>query len=119
MHQGDFRPKPKKLPKGEYSIKVQIRHDDPVLLQKFTDQILHIERKLDKKVTLNIYSSQFDALAGGATAKDTKLRKGTSAVLFVAAPADSALPKEAKVGDILTGNGAVLVCVVCLFVSTS
>lgn len=91
--------------KGTVVLKMQVRHDDPTMLEKLKDMTIWIERKLEKEIPLSVFSTREDLLVGGKrTMKKRTLRKGTCAAVFFAEPAASKLPTSCKTGDILIGN---------------
>jgi len=99
----DAFPNGVKVKKGTITIRLQVRHDKPDMLNKLKDQIMWIERKPTKEITLSAYNSQAAMVSGGDAFKKRGLRKGTSISVFFADPASSDLPKGCKCGDVLTG----------------
>jgi tripeptidyl-peptidase-2 len=93
-----------KAPKGNVTVRVQVRHDDPEMLEKLKDMTIWIERKLEKDVQLSVYSCRESMLSGKNTMKKRTLRKGTSASVFFAEPPTSKIPSSCKAGDILVGT---------------
>ena len=92
-------------PKGTVVLKMQVRHDDPSMLDKLKDMTLWIERKMDKEISLTAFSTREDLLVGGKRSmKKRTLRKGSMASVFFAEPSSSKLPSSCKPGDILTGS---------------
>lgn len=86
-------------------LKVQIRHDDPLMLEKLKDMTLWIERKLDKEISVSCYSTREDLLIGGKRSmKKRTLRKGTHASVFFAEPTSSKIPSACREGDVLMGT---------------
>jgi len=93
-----------KAPKGNVTIRVQVRHDDPEMLEKLKDMAIWIERKLEKEIALSAYASRESMLTGKNPMKKRTMRKGTSASVFFAEPPSSKIPSSCKVGDILFGT---------------
>ena len=93
-----------KAPKGNVTIRVQVRHDDPTMLEKLKDMTIWIERKLEKEIALSVYASRESMLVGKNQMKKRTLRKGTSASVFFAEPQTSKIPSSCKAGDILFGT---------------
>jgi tripeptidyl-peptidase-2 len=92
-------------PKGTVVIKMQVRHDDPAMLEKLKDMTIWIERKLDKEISLSAYSSREDLLVGGKRSmRKQTLRKGSCASVFFSEPPASKLPSSCKTGDVLMGT---------------
>lgn len=100
----DAWPSEVKAPKGTVIIRVQIRHDDPEMLEKLKEMTVWIERKLEKEVALSVYASRESMLVGKNPMKKRTLRKGTSASVFFAEPPPSKIPSSCKAGDILFGT---------------
>jgi len=103
---GDFRPKAKKLPKGNFTLRFQIRHDSMEMLEKLKNLELVLEKKLSKPIHLSIYSTRNDALTGGSKfpASGKRMRRGRRAAFFIGKLSGDALPKDALPGDILSGT---------------
>jgi tripeptidyl-peptidase-2 len=92
-------------PKGTIVIKMQVRHDDPSMLEKLKDMTLWIERKAEKEISLTAYATREDLLVGGKRSmKKRTLRKGSCTSVFFAEPAASKLPSSCKTGDVLMGS---------------
>eukprot|EP00980_Cylindrotheca_fusiformis_P004686 scaffold992_cov116-Cylindrotheca_fusiformis.AAC.21 len=92
-------------PKGTVVIKMQVRHDDPAMLENLKDMIIWIERKLEKEVSVSCYATREDLLAGGkGSMKKRTLRKGTCASVFFSEPSSSKIPSSCKEGDVLMGS---------------
>ena len=92
-------------PKGTVIIRMQVRHDDPSMLEKLKDMTIWIERKLDKEIILSAYETREELIAGGKKAmKQRTLRKGSCASVFFSEPPVSKIPSGCKQGDILIGT---------------
>ena len=65
------------LAKGDYTIKVFLRHDSVLLLEKLRDKVCVVERELGEKVSVPIYSSNSDSVKAANAMKDTTLFPGT------------------------------------------
>ncbi|KAL6054111.1 tripeptidyl-peptidase II Tpp2, variant 2 [Balamuthia mandrillaris] len=106
MASGDFRPEYKKLPKGDYVIRFQIRHDRKDLLENLQKLNLIIDQKLSKDITLNVYSTLENALLGGTKfpTKGVCVRRGQNSVFYVAQANAGELPKAVVFGDSLHGT---------------
>jgi tripeptidyl-peptidase-2 len=101
---GDFRPEGVKLAKGDYTYRVLIRHDQVAMLDKLSNTVLLLERKLEKEITLNLYADVLKAMSDGPRFATKKLRAGEQMPIHVNSPPDSLLPSDAKPGDILLGQ---------------
>jgi tripeptidyl-peptidase-2 len=93
-----------KVPKGTITIRMQVRHDKPEMLEKLKDTIIWIERKLDKEISLSVYTSKENLMVGSDSFKRRTLRKGCNCSVFFAEPPASKLPTGYKAGDILFGK---------------
>ena len=98
----DAYPSDVKAPKGNVTIRMQIRHDSPEMLEKLTNMTIWIERKLDSPITLKAFSSREAMQVGKSTMKKRILRKGLSASVFFEEPGK--IPSACKPGDVLTGT---------------
>ena len=52
----DARPSEIKVPQGHVTIRLQVRHDNPGMLEKLNDMGIWIERKLEKDISLSVLS---------------------------------------------------------------
>jgi len=77
-----------KLEKGEYTIKVQVRHEKREQLERLKDVSLLIQHKLPTALTLDVYSSHQMALTAGKKFTVTSLAKGATAPVYVTALPD-------------------------------
>ncbi|XP_064639092.1 tripeptidyl-peptidase 2-like isoform X2 [Lineus longissimus] len=95
-----------KLEKGDFTIKVQVRHEKRDLLEKLKDMILVLYHKLSSAITLDVYSCQAQALVGGRKFTTHGLAHRKICPLFIAPLADDKLPKYVPVstGSYLTGT---------------
>lgn len=64
------------LKKGDYVIRLQLRHDDAVLLDKMKETPVVVERKLKEAVTVPVYATNRDAVKGGKAVKERALHPG-------------------------------------------
>ena len=93
---GDIYPEAVKLPKGEYTIELQLRHEDPSLLERLKTLGIVAERKLETPVTVPVYGSNGDAVRGkDALVKERPLCGGESMAVFVGPVPEDKLPKDA------------------------
>ena len=93
-----------KLNKGEHTVILQFRHESEALLEKLQDQILLLNQKMDKPVTLDVYATFNDAFAGtGKLGKAFSLTGGSRRSLFLTLPAEDKLPKGLGPGWLLAG----------------
>jgi tripeptidyl-peptidase-2 len=99
----DAYPREITAPKGTVSLRIQIRHDDPVKLSALKEMVVWIERKLDKDISLSVFSTKEDLVKGSGSFKKTTIRTGSSLAMYIAEPPQTKLPSGCKVGDILSG----------------
>lgn len=92
-----------KLPKGDYTLRFHVRHDDPKQLEKLKDAPLMLDIALGKAVNVATLSDPDQVFTGGKFGTRT-LEPGERVALYLASPAPDALPKEAKPGDTLLGT---------------
>lgn len=104
--EGDIYPEDHKLSKGEYTVRVLLRHDSPEVLRKLETTPLVLDRKLDTAVELGVYERLNDLALhrDSAKAKAKSLLKGECRPLFLAAADDEKMPKGAEAGDVLKGK---------------
>lgn len=103
----DAFPSEVKIPtgKGKVIIRLQIRHSEPEMLKKLSDQVLWIQRNLSgKEISLSAYASKEDMMLKKPTFSRRGLLKGNSCMVFFAEPEEDKLPKGRKPGDILMGQ---------------
>ncbi|KAI6174091.1 Tripeptidyl-peptidase 2 [Aphelenchoides besseyi] len=95
----------KKLEKGDYRVRVQLRHDSSVFLERYKDLSLQIQYKLEKPISLDCYGTFNDAFKGEGT-KQAKLAMspGRYVRCYFAPISEDKLPKGLKSGDLLIGS---------------
>ena len=91
-----------KAPKGNVTLRLQVRHDDPEMLEKLNNLTIWIERKLEKDITLKVYPTKESLQAGSGAFKRRTVRKGLSASVLFEEP--TKLPSSCKQGDLLSGT---------------
>jgi len=72
----DIYPDYADLKKGDYVIRLQLRHDDAVLLDKMKETPVVVERKLKEAVSVPVYATNRDAVKGGKPVKERALHPG-------------------------------------------
>ncbi|KAJ4706019.1 Tripeptidyl-peptidase 2 [Melia azedarach] len=102
---GDVYPEYSKLPKGEYSLQLYLRHDNVQYLEKMKQLVLFIERKLEEKdvVRLSFFSQPDGPIMGNGTYKSSTLVPGKKEAFYLSPPAKDKLPKNSPPGSILLG----------------
>lgn len=92
-----------KLEKGDYVLKLQVRHDSKDQLEKLKDMIVSIEQKLSPAITLETHSSRLASMKSGKFTSCTR-GPGASCPIYIMPLADDKIPKAAKPGHILKGT---------------
>ncbi|XP_065869545.1 tripeptidyl-peptidase 2 isoform X2 [Euphorbia lathyris] len=102
---GDVYPNSSKLPKGEYSLRLFLRHDHVQYLEKLKQLVLFIERNLDDKdvIRLNFFSEPDGPVMGNGAFKSSVLVPGKREAIYLGPPAKEKLPKSAAQGSVLLG----------------
>lgn len=98
-----------KLPKGAYTLQVQLLQQSIAVLEKLKNMTLRVDQKLSKPVeSVNLYPDIVDQFGPGKTFKEqgqVKLHPGERKVLCMDTNLEGeALPKEAQPGDLLLGS---------------
>ena len=94
-----------KLDKGDYTLRLQVRHDRKEMLDKLKDMVLLIDQKLSSSLSVDVYQTVNGALNGKAKFGSTMtVPRGGSVPVFVPPIPDDKLPKGASLGQILTGQ---------------
>lgn len=91
------------LPKGHYTIRLQVKHDDASLLESYDSTPMVLERKLDSSVKVPCYATQADALLNTAVSA-IPLFLGTSCSVIFGEPSASSLPTSVNAGDVFQGQ---------------
>eukprot|EP00051_Salpingoeca_urceolata_P014677 m.187358 g.187358 ORF g.187358 m.187358 type:complete len:1260 (+) comp18155_c0_seq12:47-3826(+) len=93
------------LPKGEYTLRLQVRHDQPSALDKLKTTALLLEQTLKDAVPLEVYKHA--PVAGGSKLTELRLARGTRSAIYLSGPAQlSAI--TAAAGDFLKGTISLL-----------
>ena len=96
---GDIYPEAVQLKKGDYTIRVILRHDDAALLERLKGMPLVVERKLEAPLAVPVYASNSDALRGAnAVGRERWLAAGERAAYFLGPVPEDKLPKDATPG---------------------
>lgn len=103
---GDVYPNYVKVPKGDYTLQLYIRHENVQLLEKMRQLVLFIERKLEKKdcVQLSFFSEPDGSMMGNGSFKSSVLVPGNSEAFYVGPPSKDKLPKNCQPGSVLVGS---------------
>eukprot|EP01114_Cavostelium_apophysatum_P008446 TRINITY_DN2094_c0_g1_i2.p1 TRINITY_DN2094_c0_g1~~TRINITY_DN2094_c0_g1_i2.p1 ORF type:complete len:1234 (+),score=363.51 TRINITY_DN2094_c0_g1_i2:119-3820(+) len=93
-----------KVGKGDYTVRLQLRHDSLDVLDLWKEIPVGIERKLTKQVPLKFYPDANSAITDGTKFDAGKKLKFDDRVPLYVRVDESALPKELKAGDQLKGT---------------
>ncbi|MGH7128057.1 MAG: tripeptidyl peptidase II, partial [Planctomycetaceae bacterium] len=104
VHTDDVWPEEVDLGKGAHTLRLQLRHADASLLEKYKTAPLHLERPLDDAIELAISPTRPAAEAEPTEFPPQSLSLGERGDLYVAAPSPDDLPDDAKPGDVLLGT---------------
>lgn len=72
-----------KLEKGEYVLKLQVRHEQRPLLERLQDLPLHLNHKMASGITLDVYRTHAQAMVGGKKFAALTARPGSRVPLFL------------------------------------
>lgn len=98
-----------KLEKGDYSIILQIRHDNREMVEKLKDTVLVLHHRLQTAINLDIHTSWQSALSSqGKKLCSLCAHKGITYPLFFSPLPDDKLPKSHGPGNYLSGSLFVL-----------
>ncbi|KAI9162128.1 hypothetical protein LWI28_024106 [Acer negundo] len=102
---GDAYPNSSKLPKGEYTLQLYLRHDDGECLEKMKQLVLYIERNLEEKdvIRLNFFSQPDGPVMGNGAYKSSILVPGKMEAFYLSPPSIDKLPKCSSQGSKLSG----------------
>ncbi|XP_024939416.1 tripeptidyl-peptidase 2 isoform X3 [Cephus cinctus] len=94
-----------KLDKGDYTLKMQVRHEKKDLLEKLTEMALLLNQKLSSPITLEVYASQSQALVGGKKMVTASMPPGSVIPLYITPMSnESKFSKGATLGTYLQGT---------------
>ncbi|XP_071798150.1 tripeptidyl-peptidase 2-like isoform X2 [Asterias amurensis] len=93
-----------KLDKGDYTIRLQVRHENRDLLEKLKDMVMLIDQKLSSSLSVDCFQSVTSALNGKSKFNTATVQAGGSVAVFIPPVPDDKLPKGASLGQMLTGT---------------
>ena len=100
----DIWPSPVKLKKGRYTLRLQLRHTDPAILEKAKRAIVWLDRPLSRPISVDVYGSREQLDRGGPRFRRQTLDAGQTVALYLAIPSAAKLPSDVQPGDILLGQ---------------
>ncbi|CAI0546836.1 unnamed protein product [Linum tenue] len=103
---GDVYPNASKLPKGDYTLQLYLRHDNVQYLEKLKQLVLFIEKSLEDKdvIRLSFFSEPDGPIMGNGGYKSSELAPGKKEAIYLAPPSKDKLPKNAPQGSVLLGT---------------
>ncbi|WOL10116.1 tripeptidyl-peptidase 2 [Canna indica] len=103
---GDVYPDYVKVPKGEFTLRLYIRHESIHILDKLKNLVLFIERKLEKKdyIQLSFFSEPDGHIMGNGAFKSSDLVPGEAEAFYISPPLREKLPKYSLPGAVLLGS---------------
>ncbi|KAL8557152.1 hypothetical protein ACS0TY_004563 [Phlomoides rotata] len=92
---GDVYPDSAKLPKGEFTVQLYLRHENVQYLEKMKQLVIFIEKKLEEKdaVRLPFYAQPDGPVTGNSSFTSSVLIPGTKEAFYVGPPSKDKLPK--------------------------
>ncbi|XP_047041044.1 tripeptidyl-peptidase 2 [Helicoverpa zea] len=94
-----------KLEKGDYTLRLNIRHENKSLLEKLQDLPAIIQQRLQQPITLDVYCSPSLAITGGKKFTSGPLPSGhILPVYFTPVPADKISRSNLSIGQTLSGS---------------
>lgn len=94
-----------KLEKGDYTLRLNIRHENKSLLEKLQELPATIQQRLQQPITVDVYCSQAQALTNCKKFNSCALSSGDLLpVYFAAVPSDKISRTNITVGQSLTGT---------------
>lgn len=73
-----------KIEKGDYILKMQVRHEKRELLERLTEMPILLTQKLSSQITLDVYASQSQAIIGGKKMVAASIPPGHILPLYIA-----------------------------------
>ncbi|URD81130.1 Tripeptidyl peptidase II [Musa troglodytarum] len=103
---GDVYPEYVKLPKGEFTLRLYIRHENIHILEKLKQLVLFVKRKLEKKdcIQLSFFSEPDGPIMANGTFKSSVLVPGEAEAFYISPPVREKLPKNSLPGAVLLGS---------------
>lgn len=93
-----------KLEKGQYTVRLPLRHDDPAVLQELHRAVMYVEQSLEKSVPIRVFPAKASAVAGGQELTEKSLQAGEQVALYFCGPDSADIPAEVKPGEWLLGT---------------
>eukprot|EP00252_Welwitschia_mirabilis_P023337 TRINITY_DN6570_c0_g1_i2.p1 TRINITY_DN6570_c0_g1~~TRINITY_DN6570_c0_g1_i2.p1 ORF type:complete len:443 (-),score=97.06 TRINITY_DN6570_c0_g1_i2:334-1662(-) len=103
---GDVYPGVVKLMKGDYVLRLLLRHDNIQYLKQLENLVLFIDVELEAKnyIKLDFYSQPDGPITGEGSFKSSILLSGETQAFYIASPSEDKLPKNACAGSVMLGK---------------
>lgn len=93
-----------KVEKGDYVLKLQVRHEDRSLLEKLSDVIILVAFKLASSPVLDVFDKHSHAMVNGKKISCINLSPASTVPLFLAPLSSDRIPKGCLPGHYLLGT---------------
>ena len=100
----DTFPDPISLEKGDYVLRLQLRHKERQALEELKSMNLTLALALESAISVDTYGVTDDALKTSGASGSGRLKVNTRSPLVVAEPSADDIPSFAKAGDRLSGE---------------
>eukprot|EP01026_Neomeris_dumetosa_P037699 TRINITY_DN3055_c0_g1_i4.p1 TRINITY_DN3055_c0_g1~~TRINITY_DN3055_c0_g1_i4.p1 ORF type:complete len:326 (-),score=86.37 TRINITY_DN3055_c0_g1_i4:25-1002(-) len=103
---GDIYPNSHQLTKGDYTLKLMLRHENVDLLEKFKTVSIMLRKNLEKDITVPIHNSMAAAIrnSGNNVVKEKMMAKGDRMKMFIGPVPEDNLSKDAKPKTLMVGS---------------
>ena len=92
------------LPKGDYTLRLQLRHTDAAELESRKQLLLAVDRPLTKPLTVRAFNTRLAAAEGRPAFSARDLPPGEHALIWWNGPDVKDVPAECQPGDLLLGS---------------
>ncbi|XP_057365075.1 tripeptidyl-peptidase 2-like [Daphnia carinata] len=93
-----------KLEKGDYTLRLHVRHEKKEFLEKLQDMPVLIGQKLASPITLDIYGTHNQALIQGKKLTSATIHKGTTVPIYISPLSSDKCTKTVGVGQYFSGT---------------
>lgn len=94
----DMYPESISLDKGDYTVRLELRHADPDVLKEYKAAVLAVDVSLANSINVGVRANHSESFSA------TWIDPGETATVFLTGPDADALPEIADAGDILRGT---------------
>ncbi|TMW61109.1 hypothetical protein Poli38472_013572 [Pythium oligandrum] len=91
------------LPKGSFTVRTQVRHEDVSKLEKLKQMVLFLDHSI-KEISASTFAHQDDVALGRKALTETALNVSKHLALFIGEPGADKFPAGHAPGDILSGT---------------